>query len=87
MSDYPFGLTTLYGLQLFEDPNMPDGCELRQVRFPRSKKRRIRKKWSKRDRNWKRVPVGEPPIYHIGNNIVAHPRVMRLVVDALSGSR
>jgi hypothetical protein len=29
----------------------------RQVRFPRSKKRRIRKKWAKDQRNWKDVRV------------------------------
>lgn len=33
----------------------------RQVRFPRSKRRRIRKKWAKRERNWVTEP--DPHVY------------------------
>lgn len=33
------------------------GCDRVQVRFPRSKKRRIRKKWAKRSCNWVSKPI------------------------------
>ena len=36
--------------------------ERKQVRFPRSKKRRIRKKWRRNPRNW--VAVLLPPVFY-----------------------
>ena len=43
-----------------------------QFRFPRSKKARIRKKWSKNDKNYKQVPI----IYKMGETIIAHPSII-----------
>lgn len=44
----------------------------RQVRFPRSKKRRIRKKWSNRGSNWRSVPSAQ--IYELHTGILLmHP--------------
>ena len=37
------------------DPYLP--CEQKQFRFPRSKKRRIRRKWAKNLRNFREVPI------------------------------
>lgn len=41
------------GLQILESNHCAD---TRQFRFPRSKKKRIRKKWEKRPENYRRVP-------------------------------
>lgn len=49
--------------------------EWMQVRFPRSKRRRIRKKWCKDRRNWKRVPTGD--VYQLGGTIYMHPDVLK----------
>lgn len=41
-----------------------------QFRFPRSKKKRIRKKWANRQENWR------PDIkraYQIGDSLICHP--------------
>lgn len=52
----PFGVE----FKILEDPMMADRV---QFRFPRTKKRRIRKKWSKRPENYKIVPW--PKVYRI----------------------
>ena len=53
-----------------------------QVRFPKSKKRRIRKKWTKRLTNWGEVPspsafMLEPWVYAV------HPKMMDRMIRAL----
>jgi hypothetical protein len=44
-----------------------------QFRFPRSKKSRIRNKWKKNDRNFKRIPK----IFKMGDTIIAHPSLIQ----------
>lgn len=41
---------SMNGFPIYEDKYL--GSEFVQVKFPRSKKRRIRKKWTKNRRNW-----------------------------------
>ena len=43
----------------------------KQFRFPRSKKRRIKKKWWKESRNFRMVP--QKKIFQVGNSFYAHP--------------
>lgn len=53
-----------------------------QFRFPHSKKKRIRAKWSKRNENWKSLP--DPQFYQIGDTLVGHPQTfeaLRQVVE------
>lgn len=46
----------------------------RQVRFPKSKKRRIRKKWSAKDKNWSFKPI----TLLVGTNTIhCHPEIAR----------
>jgi len=42
-----------------------------QYRFPKSKRRRIRKKWKKDQTNWKTKP--DPQYYFLNNQIICHP--------------
>jgi hypothetical protein len=52
-----------------------------QFRFPRSKRKRIRKKWAKRDCNYKYTPGA----YMIeGNMLVCHPVVHAQLVKRFS---
>ncbi len=44
-----------------------------QFRFPHSKKKRIRNKWAKRDRNFRWLPQ----MYRMGETIIAHPVMAR----------
>jgi hypothetical protein len=61
----------LPGIQIIEAPWMTDR---RQIRFPRSKKRRIQQKWAKDPRNWRSFPKSE--IYEIQGGIVfMHPDI------------
>lgn len=49
-------------------------CSVRQYRFPRSKKRRIRRKWSRRVENLRTVPW--PWGYLLAGVVYAHPQVI-----------
>lgn len=61
---------TLYGFKIVEIPAMEIEKRV-QFRFPKSKKRRIRKKWSRRSENWKDVP--QSGILMVNGTIFIHP--------------
>jgi len=69
----------LYGLRLVADAGM---SEYRQMRFPRSKGRRIRKKWRRDSRNFRFVPLNK--IYRVGDTLVAHPAVIEQLKVAVT---
>lgn len=82
------------GIPVVENRNMPAPWTWEQVRFPRTKKRRIRKKWSKRQANWGQVPRA-PEFYRVaateffGEQIMGHPdaiAMLRAAADS-GGSR
>ena len=54
-----------------------------QVRFPKSKKRRIRKKWARQARNWDARP--DPAIYQLSQQgwLVMHPATAHRVRSLL----
>jgi hypothetical protein len=54
-------------------------CDSIQVRFPRSKKKRIRKKWRKKKENWGIKP-GEK-VYVMDGIIIAHPVIIQKIKD------
>lgn len=45
----------------------------RQVRFPRSRKKRIRRKWAKNKRNWKYTKVPMDRAYIVDGVLYCHP--------------
>ena len=53
-----------------------------QIKFPRTKNKRIRKKWSKNMRNFKRVH--EPQVYKMGRHVFADPVSYFKILDAAS---
>lgn len=60
------------GYELFENPHC---AILRQIRFPKSKRRRVRKKWAKKSSNWMREV--DPNVYVVGQrSIVGHPSII-----------
>ena len=57
------------GVQVFVSDHLPCKKEFRQVRFPKTKGKRIRKKWAKNKRkNWRSVDV-EPVIMQINGQV------------------
>lgn len=48
--------------------------ESRQVKFPRSKKKRIRNKWAKQTKNYKAIEI--PCAYFVFGDIYAHPAIV-----------
>lgn len=69
-------LTQFFGPQIFESPHLQTRT---QFRFPRSRKRRIRKKWAARENNYKYIPN----IYYDAarNVIYAHPSIAQKMRD------
>lgn len=76
-------VSILYGLQLIEDKNC-GVMVIKQFRFPRSKKRRIRNKWAKQPKNFKAWL--EPRAYQIGNKIIAHPALIAQIRKLSAGA-
>jgi len=69
-------LPTLGSLTVFSDPNCVKVTRA-QVRFPRSKKRRMREKWAKQEKNWRTTYT--PTAYIHRHMLIAHPSL----IDAL----
>ena len=66
----------IFGVRIVEDSS---ATKRMQVRFPKSKKRRIRKKWRKDPRNWRDVPT----IYAFKSRPIVTPFVMKFEPLAL----
>lgn len=79
----PLGLSGLLsGVRVYSSPHMADR---KQVRFPRTKKRRIRKKWAKRPENYKTIPWDK--VYQMGDAIYAHPAMIEKLKRQMSVAR
>lgn len=53
-----------------------------QVRFPRSKKRRIQKKWRNREANYRMIPKRD--VYRFGDALICHPDIAREIRKGLT---
>ena len=82
----PVDFNHLSGLCITTSQFMADTVR-KQIRFPRSKKRRIRKKWAKRPENWTAYSVPWATVYRMDDLLVMHPailgRVTREIEDRL----
>ncbi len=61
-----------------------------QVRFPKSKKRRIRKKWAKRSQNWRVKPSDRGYVMDGGATVIGDPGViaaMRKIAGEILATR
>ncbi len=63
-------MRTISGIAVTPNVFMPETKRV-QFRFPRSKRRRIRKKWRKRAANFREEPVA----WLIGGEVFCHPNV------------
>lgn len=66
-------LPSFMGMPVYEDSNLYD-THRKQVRFPRSKRARIRRKWAKQEKNFKVWITGDAA--RIGNRLHVHPTLM-----------
>ncbi len=65
----------LYGMPVMTSPHIPK-FKLVQHRIPKSKSKRIRKKWSKNTANFKQVPITS--MYVLNNSsIIMHPDTLQ----------
>ena len=83
-------LHSLAGLPILTDRYLDNGKRRVQVRFPKTKKRRVRKKWAKRPENYALRQEVEPQVFRIaGHGLLMHPDTAEAMREALvkSGSR
>lgn len=67
---------TFFGAHVISSEFMADTV-WEQFRFPRSKRKRIRKKWAKDRRNWRSRHVPWETFYHFRDGtIAAHPKMI-----------
>lgn len=67
------GLSTFNGIPVLVSP-YAEKKHRKQIRFPRSKRRRIQKKWSKRDENFK---IWSEPLAFLANGtLICHPVIL-----------
>jgi hypothetical protein len=71
-------------IQIYTSAALVDPTKWIQVRFPRSKKRRIRKKWFWRSANWSHPPLDR--FILIGGVAYCHPEFARQVAAEHPGS-
>jgi hypothetical protein len=72
------------GIIIRENAQLVDKEKWVQVHFPKSKKKRIRKKWAWRDENW-----GHPPLdrgLFVGGVIYCHPKFAAQLRDELAAA-
>jgi hypothetical protein len=72
-------IPSLHGLEVRQCPWM---TVRKQVRFPRSKKRRMRKKWAKQHRNYATVPSTQ--IIQMMGVFYVHPETWQKIKRKLS---
>lgn len=65
------------GIRIIESPH---AVIREQIRFPKSKKKRIRKKWAKRECNFRTVPM----VYFIGDMAVVHSSIVVRLEDEMA---
>lgn len=68
-----YSIADLYGIQVISSP---EAVKHVQYRFPRSKKRRIRKKWAKQEKNYQYEPMSYLVNSGYGRpQLICHPSV------------
>jgi hypothetical protein len=72
----PLGFFGLHGIPIIAQTVGFEKTMREQVHFPRSKKRRIRKKWAKRPANWKVTVTPLECYMQVGGVIYMHPVVL-----------
>ena len=64
----------IYGMPVITSPHIPR-FKLVQHRKPKSKSKRIHKKWAKDQSNFKQVPITS--VYVVDNKVIMHPEIMK----------
>lgn len=72
-------MVNLMGVPIYVDENLPK-TKWAQVRFPRSKRKRIQKKWRKNPHNWDNVDCSMQ-VYIIDKRLFARPEVMKILAN------
>ena len=69
--------TRIDGVDILLSPHLPSKTKRVQFRFPKSRRKRIRKKWSKQERNWREVEL--PCGVRMGEYLVVNQPMLALL--------
>lgn len=83
MGDFSGMFRAAMGVPVVRSSMIPS-WEHRQVRFPRSKRKRIRRKWRKNRANWGRVLL-PPAMYQMGGQFIVNEAGYRLAMGVTDG--
>jgi len=73
------------GFHIVADPAIPDKEFVSiQMRFPKSKKKRIRKKWTKNQKNYTLVEKDSFKIIQSGNNLFLSKKLFTMLKEQLN---
>lgn len=61
----------IFGMRVCQSPHIPR-FQMKQVKFPKTKRKRIQKKWKKDNTNFKQIPIKHGYILN-NNTLVIHP--------------
>jgi hypothetical protein len=75
-------IESMYGLKVFIDDRLCVKVERKQVRFPRSNKARIRKKWAKQRKNF--VEKVAHVAYRQGRNLFVSTEIYKSLKNGLN---
>jgi hypothetical protein len=70
---------SIYGMPVYVNDMLGWQSEVKQTRFPRSKKRRIRNKWAKNRRNWTARKWQVAEAYQIGGKLIMNSVALNAV--------
>jgi hypothetical protein len=68
--DHRLNLATFYRSSIYIDDTLGRKFTREQYRFPRSKRKRIRRKWQKDRRNYRVTWTARPVVYMVGRSLV-----------------
>lgn len=71
-------------MPIYIDDELGVEYHVKQVRFPRSKRKRIRKKWSKQNKNFQSWTTQTPVAYKIGSVLVMNSLAMQKLKSELN---
>lgn len=68
----------IMGMKVMESPHVPQ-FKIVQFRFPKTKRKRIQKKWRKNRANFRQVKINQ--VIMFGNIIIGNPGLMDMIKE------
>jgi hypothetical protein len=76
------GFPGLNSIEVLVSDHIPD-LERRQFRFPKSRRKRIRKKWANDEANYRLEKIKKPRMYQLGGQVFVGPGTLARLKEAI----